>query len=146
MKKRRLFFALAAVALLLATTIGSAGVAYATPVEGLTPGFWKNHTDEWHIYTPTQTFFDVFGVGPTSMTLLDCLKAKKKDIPQGSGVEGVEAALLRHAVAMLLNAADPDVNFGFDTGAVIFYVYSAYSGPSSGWEDAKNQWEGWNEL
>ncbi len=60
---------------------------------GCTPGFWKNHLNSWPI-SPSSFFDVVFGAGP-HITLLDAINA--------TGNKSGEA-LLRHAVAALLNA------------------------------------------
>jgi hypothetical protein len=106
--------------------------------EGCTPGYWKNHLDAWVGYTPDQTFSGVFGVGP-DMNLLDALSAKNKDV--GSGVE---AALVRHAVAALLNSAHPDVAHREDLAAIQNGVQYAYE--EGKFEQVKNVFEEWNEL
>jgi hypothetical protein len=97
------------IAVLVVTTI----LVFAAPVsactEGCTPGFWKqpHHFEYWVGYSPTDTFSDAFGVGP-DMSLLDALSAKRQDFRSGD-----EAALVRHAVAALLNAA-----YGMDAWTV----------------------------
>jgi hypothetical protein len=106
--------------------------------EGCTPGYWKQeqHFDSWTGYLTGDSFNGVFGVGP-SITLLDALKARRKDYSSGA-----EAAMLRHAVAALLNAAG-DVDYGKDTGWVIGRVQHAYS--SGEFEYVKDQFESRNE-
>jgi hypothetical protein len=106
--------------------------------EGCTPGYWKNHKDAWMGYSPNDYFDDVFGVGP-DMKLINALSAKKKDV--GSGPE---AALIRHAVAALLNAAHPDVAYAETEAGVIGMVQDAYS--SGDFEGIKDQLESWNEA
>jgi hypothetical protein len=88
--------------------------------EGLTLGYWKNHTQSWPTYylaytdntnttvapvkiTTDTTLGSVFPtVDPTyaNVTLLDALNFKG-----GTGVLGGERILLKQAVASLLNAA-----------------------------------------
>ena len=86
--------------------------------EGARPGFWKQpqHLDSWVGYTQTTQSFDaVFGVnanlsnGGDDATLIEALES-------GGGGQN---ALARHAVAALLNAANPDVDFEFTTAEVI---------------------------
>jgi hypothetical protein len=96
--------------------------------EGLTPGFWKNHVDCWVGYSPSDKFADVFGVtitiggpGGSDPTLLQVLGA-------GGGVnekQGVYIALGRHAVAALLNAAHPHIDYPMTEQEVIEAVYDA---------------------
>jgi uncharacterized repeat protein (TIGR01451 family) len=86
--------------------------------EGCTPGFWKqeHHFDSWVGFAPTDSFEAVFGVSvPGSPTLLDALN---------SGGGGINA-LMRHAVAALLNASNPDVDSDFTVAEVIALVQEA---------------------
>jgi hypothetical protein len=108
--------------------------------EGCTPGYWKqpHHLDSWVAtgYDPGDFFDTVFGVtssfGPT-FTLLDALK-------QGGGGE---KALGRHAVAALLNSANPDVSYAFTEAEVIALVQAAYA--SGDFKDAKKLLEEQNQ-
>src|SRR5438093_321792 len=72
--------------------------------EGLTPGFWKQtqHFSDWVGYTQSQNYNTVFGVNddPT-LTLLGALQRG------GGGMN----ALGRQAVAALLNASNPNINY-----------------------------------
>ena len=86
--------------------------------EGCTPGFWKQdqHFDSWVGFLPTDSFEDVFGVDvPGDPTLLEALQ---------SGGGGINA-LMRHAVAALLNASNPDVDSDFTVDEVIALVQEA---------------------
>lgn len=100
-----------------------------------TPGYWRNHTGEGpgrqaNAWAPTgyatgDLFSGVFGrvitvdaprrVTYEDPTLLQAVKAN------GGGVN----ALARSAVAALLNAAHPDVNYPYDEAAVIAAVQAA---------------------
>jgi hypothetical protein len=94
--------------------------------KGCTPGFWKNHTDAWVGFLPSQTLEDVFDVpdslGLDSTTLLQALS-----FGGGPGFAGGARTLLRDAVAALLNSAHPDVSGGFPytTGQVISLTNAA---------------------
>ena len=92
--------------------------------EGCTPGYWKQeqHFDSWIGFVPVDPgatlFVTVFGTncgGVLSGTLLDALE-------QGGGGA---AALGRHAVAALLNAASPDVASAFTEAEIINMVQAA---------------------
>ena len=99
--------------------------------EGCTPGYWKNNWDKWDgvSWGPTDyrggnLFSAVFGrtievtVGRrvyTNPTLFQALNA------QGGGIN----ALARHAVAALLNADSPEVDYDYDVAAVISMVQGA---------------------
>jgi hypothetical protein len=77
------------------------------PATGCTPGYWKqkHHFDSWVVtgYDPDQTVASVYGPLDPSVDDLTLEEALK----QGGG--GLKA-LMRHSVAALLNAANPDVN------------------------------------
>lgn len=121
--------------------------------EGLTPGFWKNHVDLWIGFSSDDTFFDVFGVEITinsgkkdeitGPTLLEALSAK-------GGVnenKGVYDALARHAVAALLNAEHPDVEYPMMKQAIIDAVAEAIGNTDQ--TDAgplKNMLDAYNNL
>jgi hypothetical protein len=88
--------------------------------EGLTPGFWKQsqHFYAWVGYTQTDSFNTVFGVNdPETPTLLGALKRG------GGGVN----ALGRHAVAALLNASNPNIDYAYTVAQIKAMVQSAYA-------------------
>jgi hypothetical protein len=96
-------------------------------IDGCGPGFWKNHTDAWADtdYSPTDTVGSVFTVPAAlstfaSKTLLEGLK-----LQGGPGVSGAAEILLRAGVAALLNASNPNVQFGWTTTRVISDVNKA---------------------
>jgi hypothetical protein len=99
--------------------------------EGCTPGYWKNNAKNWNHsawvgYLPGDSFETVFSVNVTlnangkatypTPTLLEALDAN------GGGIN----ALARHAVAALLNIANPDIAYGIgSTAALITMVHDA---------------------
>jgi len=89
--------------------------------EGCTPGFWKNllkHGDQWICADPGDDYETVFGVDASfTRTLIEALEA-------GGGGED---ALGRHAVAALLSACNPDVDYFETPEGVIERVQDAYS-------------------
>jgi hypothetical protein len=93
------------------------------PAQGCTPGYWKqdHHLDSWVPtgLAPTDDFEFVFGVDASfnPHTLLDALELN------GGG----ERALARHAVAALLNAYHPSINYSFTVGAIVAGVQNAYA-------------------
>jgi cysteine-rich repeat protein len=104
--------------------------------EGCTPGFWKqpHHLAAWVGYHPDELFDVVFGVdAPGDLTLLETLWQRG----------GKEKALGRHAVAALLDAASPDVNYYYTAADVIALVQSAYA--TDDFEGVKNLLEHENE-
>jgi hypothetical protein len=110
-------------AVLSATSAG----AWFTGTQGCTPGYWKNHTDAWADtpYSPTDTVGSVFTL-PASLssfsseTLLAALSGGG-----GPGLNGATEILLRAAVASLLNASDPNVQFGPTPALIIKTVNTA---------------------
>jgi hypothetical protein len=133
--------------LLLAVLI----TAMAQPVnaceEGCTPGYWKNHPDSWVCFSPCDSFGDVFGVvievragGKDTIcnpTLMEALNAN------GGGVN----ALARHAVAALLNASHPDIDYPMSEGCVIGTVNGAIACDDKDViECIKNILDHWNNL
>lgn len=92
--------------------------------EGCTPGFWKNHPEAWVGFLPTQTLGSVFDAALlgdlADVTLLDALS-----FGGGSTLTEAQQILLRQAVAALLNAAHPDVDFSLTTAEVIAAVNAA---------------------
>jgi uncharacterized repeat protein (TIGR01451 family) len=121
-----------------ATATESIAVNQPPGGEGCTPGFWKQdqHFDSWVGFAPTDSFEAVFGVSvPGSPTLLDALN---------SGGGGINA-LMRHAVAALLNASSPDVDSDFTTAQVIALVQAAL-GPGGDIEGTKNLLAASNEA
>ena len=103
--------------------------------EGLTPGFWKNHPELWDEYGPNELFEDVFGVsvtinakkndpGISTPTLMEALQARN-----GINAEkDIYDALVRHAVAALLNADHPLVNYPWSEAEIIQAVADAING------------------
>jgi hypothetical protein len=95
--------------------------------EGCTPGYWKTHPNAWAPtgYMQVQSVQSVFsnaslygGIG--GATLREALA-----FSGGSGTAGAARILLRAAVASLLNASHPDVNFPWSAGDVIMDVNAA---------------------
>jgi hypothetical protein len=84
--------------------------------EGCTPGYWKNHTENWFedIGDPIPTTKTLQGAGyvtssvPGSDTLLAALS-----YPGGPGASGAERILLRVAAAAWLNAAHEGVGYPY---------------------------------
>ncbi len=80
--------------------------------EGCTPGFWRNHLTHWAAtpYNPGQEVNDVFGCDLVAdgVTLGEAI-----DAPQTYGV------LVFHAIAGILNASHPDVDYEWSVGEVI---------------------------
>lgn len=88
--------------------------------QGLTPGFWKNHKDAWVTYSTGQNLGSVFSSSAGSDSLSAALRFKG-----GPGLDGAKRILLRAAVAALLNAEHPDINYPLSTSDVISQVNNA---------------------
>jgi len=107
--------------------------------EGCTPGFWKNHPEAYAGtgYSPTTTLGSVFsGLSPSyaSLTFDQALSLG------GGGLD----ALLRQAVAALLNAASPDVDYPLSTADVISMTNAAIA--SGDYESTKDLFDEFNNL
>ena len=85
-----------------------AGANTTIGCEGLTPGYWKNHTEAWYVWVPEDTLGDVFDV-PSEIAGTSLLNALK--FHGGPGVAGAIRILMRHAVAALLNIESPNVDW-----------------------------------
>jgi hypothetical protein len=104
--------------------------------EGCTPGYWKNlhkHEDSWMRVYPEDYFSDIFKVDTGDLTLIDALK-------RGGGGE---KALGRQAVAALLNALSPDLDYPLAAIEVISIVQRAYR--FQRFEAAKDYLESFND-
>jgi hypothetical protein len=87
--------------------------------DGCTPGYWKNHTEDWVGYDPDDLVSSVFANAGSlgSMTLLEALKNGG-----GETLEDAKRLLIHHAVAALLNSTHPDVDYAFTTAQVIAWT------------------------
>jgi hypothetical protein len=106
--------------------------------EGCTPGFWKNHPEAWVGFDPDETLGSVFSEAPDSIadvTLLDALSLRGGDVN----------ALARQAVAALLNAANPDVDYPLTEAEIISMVNDAFA-TGEGVESLKDTLDEFNNL
>jgi hypothetical protein len=100
------------------------GDACDTPTgqEGCTPGYWKNHLEDWAAagYAPGDDFDTVFGTDLFSpnISLLTAVNLG------GGGVN----KLARHGVAALLSAAHPGVDYPYSVAQVIAAVQAGDAG------------------
>jgi len=124
-----------------------AGASTTIACEGLTPGYWKNHPDDWYSLDPDQTIGSVFIGLPSSVpssiteaTLMEALSFKG-----GNGFEGAVRILLRSAVAALLNHYHPDIEYEIGAGLIITRVNNAISsGERFRILSLKDQFDEWN--
>ena len=114
--------------------------------EGLTPGFWKNHTEQWANYTTSQTLESVFDVpdalGLDNATLLEAL-----NFGGGAGAKGAAQNLFRHAVAAILNAQHPLVEYPITAATIVTRVNAALAtNDASSMASLKNELDTMNNL
>jgi hypothetical protein len=107
--------AIAAVAVSMAGFVVTAPAAGATNIgnEGCTPGYWKNHTDNWQEYRPTtplgnQWTFPTELASFKRVTFLQALQGGG-----GPGTDGAGKILMRAATAAYLNAAHEGVGYPY---------------------------------
>jgi hypothetical protein len=83
------------------------------PDMGCGPGYWKGHAEAWPPtgYSPSQTVGSVFGAAGAYPSLASQSLLQEIHGRGGPGTSGGAQILLRAAVASLLNAAHPDVNY-----------------------------------
>lgn len=86
--------------------------------EGCTPGYWRNHLEDWPPtgYSPSDDFDTIFGVDYFNPDI-----TLGKAITLGGG--GVNK-VARHGTAALLSAAHPDVSYPYTEAEVIAFVQS----------------------
>jgi len=125
-------------AILLATGLGVAPPAQANRIgnDGCTPGYWKNHTDNWFedaantVAIPTtktvESAFVEAGAYPVGdWTFLQALQGGG-----GPGVDGAARILARAAVAAYLNAAHEGLGYPlrrFSPGGIVDMVNDAFA-------------------
>jgi hypothetical protein len=114
--------------------------------EGCTPGFWKNNADkkgasQWtDPYDPTDLVSSVFSAAPAGIGNLTLLAGLELG---GGGVN----ALTRHAIAAVLSAAHPDIDYPLTVAEIVAAVNAAYtSGDADAIEDLKNDLDAFNNL
>ncbi|RMH82995.1 hypothetical protein EA796_17615 [Pseudomonas sp. AOB-7] len=97
--------------------------------EGCTPGFWKNSLGSWAPtgYSPNQTVGSVFSLpaGVLNNQLSGNSLLQALNYGGGENLVGSAQILLRAAVASILNAAHPDVDFTRTAASVIADVNAA---------------------
>ncbi len=95
--------------------------------QGCTPGYWKQerHFDSWVGYTTNTTLGSVFTIPVNFSSLSSVTFLAAMDLPGGNEPEEMAALLLHHAVAALLNAASPDVNYPLTEAEIISLVNAA---------------------
>jgi hypothetical protein len=114
--------------------------------EGCTPGFWKNNAvnkgaSQWtDPYDPEDLVSSVFSAAPPSIGSLTLLEGLQLG---GGGVN----ALTRQAIAAVLSAAHPDIDYPLTVAEIVAAVNAAYtSGDADVIEDLKNELDTFNNL
>jgi hypothetical protein len=106
--------------------------------EGCTPGFWKNHPEAFPApFTPATTLGSVFTGLPANYASLTFQQA----LGQGGGDLN---ALLRQAVAALLSATSPEVDYPLTADEVISLTNAAIA--SGIYEPTKDLFDQYNNL
>lgn len=128
----------------------AAGLSIERPARfgGCTPGYWKQsqHRESWAGYAPEERFGDVFGC---TLTIQWSEKGKPGDVENPTLLQALQAngggqsALARHAVAALLNAANPDVHYPRTIDQIKQMVCAAID--SEHIDVVKDQLVEWNE-
>lgn len=132
----------------LVWTTAALSVEPAGEGEGCTPGYWRqpHHFDSWVGHDPDDPFGDTFDLpdglegperntDPADLTLHDGVTLR------GGGVN----ALIRHAVAALLNATSGDVDYDL-TETEVVEMFNAAIADGGDVEGTKDDFEGFNEL
>ena len=116
--------------------------------EGCTPGYWRqpHHFDSWpEGYDPGDMLTDFFTI-PGGLDLARPERDDPEDLTLLEGITlrgGHVNALIRHAVAALLNAASDEVSYDLTPDMVIRTFNDAVDGGSV--RVAKDEFEGFNE-
>ena len=95
--------------------------------QGCTPGYWKNHTDSWAAagYNPATKVQNVFSQGSGYPSLGAASLLEALSFNGGSSLDGAAGNLLRAAVAALLDASHPGVDYPRTPASVIADVNAA---------------------
>ena len=128
----------------------AAGLSIEKPARfgGCTPGYWKQpqHRDAWVGYSPEDSFQSAFGC---TLTINWSAKGKPEDVYNPTLLQALQAnggghsALARHAVAALLNAANPNVIYPRTIEQIRQMVCAAIS--SENVDVVKDKLAEWNE-
>jgi hypothetical protein len=121
--------------------------AVGTGNEGCTPGYWKNHTENWEEANAGQTlmnkgFDTMHHYDDATTTLLTALQGGG-----GSGLAGAEKILMRAAVAAWLNAAHDGLGYPLMRGEIVAMTNAAIaSGDRAGMLAVAGELDGLNNL
>jgi hypothetical protein len=95
--------------------------------QGCTPGYWKNHEDSWPAtgYATGQKVQNVFQSAAAFPALGSATLHEALSFKGGSTLEGAAGNLLRAAVAGLLDASHPGVDYPRSAAQIIGDVNAA---------------------
>ncbi len=98
--------------------------------QGCTPGYWKNHADSWPAtgHSTAASVQSVFASAAAYPAIGGASLIEALGFKGGSGVEGGARNLLRAAVAGLLDASHPGVDYPRAPAALIADVDAALAG------------------
>jgi hypothetical protein len=99
---------------------------------GCSQGFWKNHPEAWVGYTPNAALSSVFTMGAAYAAIASDTFDAALDFGGGSTIVEKAQLLLKQAVAGLLNAAHPAVDYEWTTAQIIATVNSALASQDAG--------------
>jgi predicted ribosomally synthesized peptide with SipW-like signal peptide len=110
--------------------------------EGCSTSFWKTHEDKWpDYYDPSQHFDAIFSNGTFVRNAFDHDVTLMEALGLGGGGQN---SLAREAVAALLNAAHPDMEYALTVGEVITRVQDAIA--SGEYEDTTSELAAYNSF
>jgi hypothetical protein len=115
--------------------------------QGCDEAFWASHTSAWVTYTTDQDLDTVFDPAnfPTSFGNNSLLEALA--FVDGGGVSGARDLLAREAVAALLNAAHPSIDYPYTEAEIIALVDAAFdANDETGMRDLAAELSGYNDL
>ena len=110
---RRTVVSLLATALILPIVGLSPAAAVNIGNEGCTPGYWKNHTEDWQEYTTSSKLKFNFVLGEFAADIGDTTFLQALRFKGGSSDLDAARLLLHHAAAAFLNAAHEGVGYPY---------------------------------
>lgn len=100
-------------------------VYYTVAAEGLSHGYWKNHPEDWVGYDPSDTLGSIFTLPASLSGLGSFTLAEALDFGGGPALVDKAKILFVQAVAALLNAAHPNIDYPLTVAEVIADVNAA---------------------
>jgi len=130
------------------TNVKNVKVEICQSNSGCSPGFWKNHPEQWKItgFSPYQKFKQAFELGPNDIIKIKIGQKTITDPTLGEALRatgGGLVALVRQSVAALLNSAS-NIDYPLTTSQVKAEFKTAFT--SGNYEQTKNSFEYFNTL